>query len=66
MKTLKKDDAQVDYEREIKESFELFKLKEREILPYTGPERFARDNFKRCDKMQYAHTRYSVTTSAIE
>jgi len=66
MKTLNKKDNQADFEREIKESFELFKLKEREIPPYTGPERFARDNFKRCDKMEYAHTRYSVTTSAIE
>lgn len=66
MKTLNKEDVQVDYEREIKESFELFKIKERETPSYTDPERFARDNFKRCDKMEYAHTRYSVTSSANE
>jgi hypothetical protein len=66
MKTLNKENVLVDYEREIKESFELFKLKEREIPSFTDSERFARDNFKRCDKMEYAHTRYSVTTSAIE
>lgn len=65
MKILNKEDVQVDYEREIKESFDLFKIKEREVPPYSDPEQFAR-NFKRCDKMEYSHTRYSVTSSANE
>ena len=66
MKTLNKKDVQADYEREIKESFELFKIKGREIPAYSDPEQFARNNFRRCDKMEYAHTRYSVTSSANE
>jgi|GEM_PF-2754886 len=67
MKTLNiKKDNPVDYEREIRESFELFKIKEQEIPVYSDPEQFARNNFRRCDKMEYAHTRYSVTSSANE
>ena len=65
MKILNKEDVRGDYEREIRESFDLFKIKELEIPHYSNPEQFGR-NFKRCDKMEYAHTRYSATTSANE
>jgi hypothetical protein len=65
MKTLTKESVQTDYEREIRESFDLFKIKEQELPRYTNPEQFGR-NFKRCDRMEYAHTRYSVTSSANE
>ena len=61
MKILNKEDVRGDYEREIRESFDLFKIKELEIPHYSNPEQFGR-NFKRCDKMEYAHTRYSATT----
>lgn len=65
MKTPTKEAVQTDYEREIKKSFDLFKIKEQELPHYTNPEQFGR-NFKRCDRMEYAHTRYSVTSSANE
>lgn len=65
MKTHAQDAARADYEREIKESFDLFKIKEQELPPYSNPEQFGR-TFKRCDRMKYAHTRYSVTSSATE
>ena len=65
MKTFNKKADQTNYEREIKESFDLFNIKEQELPSYTGPEQFGR-NFKRCDRMEYAHTRYSLTSSANE
>ena len=65
MKTPTKEAVQPDSEQEIRESFELFKIKEQELPRYTNPEQFGR-NFKRCDRMEYAHTRYSVTSSANE
>lgn len=65
MKTLMDKVDQADCEREIKKSFDLFKIKEQELPRYTNPEQFGR-NFKRCDRMEYAHTRYSVTSSANE
>jgi hypothetical protein len=65
MKTLTKEAVRTDHEQEIRESFELFKIKEQELPRYTNPDQFGR-NFKRCDKMEYAHIRYSVSSSANE
>jgi hypothetical protein len=65
MKTISKDAVQTDYGREINEAFNLFKIAEQELPPYISPEQFGR-TFKRCDRMEYAHTRYSVTSSANE
>jgi hypothetical protein len=65
MKTLTKEVDQADIDQTIKKAFDLFKIKEQELPRYTDPEQFGR-NFKRCDRMEYAHTRYSVTSSANE
>ena len=65
MKTPTKEAVLPNREQEIRESFELFKIKEQELPRYTNPEQFGR-NFKRCDRMEYAHTRYSLTSSANE
>jgi hypothetical protein len=65
MKTLMEKVDQAGSEREIRKSFDLFKIKEQELPHYANPEQFGR-NFKRCDRMEYAHTRYSVTSSANE
>lgn len=65
METLTKEVNHSNGEQEIKKSFDLFRIKEQELPRYTNPEQFGR-NFKRCDRMEYAHTRYSVTSSANE
>jgi hypothetical protein len=63
MKPLQQKAEKADYEQEVKESFKLFKIKEHELPTYTNAKQFSR-SFKRCDRMEYSHTRYSVTSSA--
>jgi hypothetical protein len=67
MKTIadKNDDRaeRCDENKQIAESFEQFGIHRDTFPPYKNAQEFA-GRFRRCDRQEYAPTRYAVTTSS--
>lgn len=55
-----------DGERQsVTKLFEQFGIRQDELPAYDEPEKFAKQ-FRRCDRLEYVHTKYAVTTSVCE
>lgn len=49
----------------VTQLFEQLGIKQDELPAYEEPEKFAK-RFHRCDRQEYVHTKYAVTTSVCE